>query len=96
MNNRIGDRGVKALVRPQALSPTVRILSLQENLIGGEGILTLASAIDQGFKVRHLNVLDNKCQLTSEMDKLKQAVKMKYIELRAPALQSAKDLMRKS
>ena len=95
MNNRIGDRGVEALVSDKGGKlPRLKILQLQENAIGPLGMQTLARAFERGWYVRHLNVLDNKCQLTSEMEELKEAVKLKFVELRAPQIQSAKDAMK--
>ena len=93
MNNRIGDRGAAVLARIQI--PNLKILSVQDNSIGPEGMWTFAKAIrSKTFRVRHLNVLDNKCGLGAEMEELKEAVRGNYIELRAPRVESAKEMMK--
>lgn len=93
MDNRIGDRGVGLLARLQL--PHLKILSLQDNAIGGEGMLTLARAITaKTFSVRHLNVLDNRCGLGSEMEALQEAVRGVYMELKAPRVATAKEVMK--
>jgi hypothetical protein len=85
MNNRIANAGVAALVQA-GTTRELKILSLQDNAIGADGMTTLARAIeDKSFYVRHLNVLDNKCQFTGEMEELKKAVQAKYIELKVRA-----------
>ena len=47
-------------------------------------------------ELRHLNVLDNKCQYGSAMQELKDSAPRKYVELKEPRLETAAEKMRKS